>query len=300
MDSGYSYSTYSTLSVAIPLFLLQMGPMAIVLLIFLVFGFKWICCRKVCHKMRNDIIWTLCFKVLRPIYGDELKLDKEKNEFTLYERPMRKHKMLSLSIAVMGIFCCVFVSFWSEFLVSETDTCNKEMDCFALNATSGLPLGTQPLSFKNCTAYQEQDDEEFDIKCYFLAFDYVDAIGNSGGVLIIGALILTSQAILADGFLTLKDTSKRYGRVAASIFVCIQVVFGLLLIPLMVLLLIIPATRHSITSTNNSIVQFITYYFALSYAYMSTVYAFLFDWQWIKNCSRLNSRRGYVGMEATA
>ena len=67
----------------------------------------------------------------------------------------------------------------------------QNMDCFVFNSTSGQPLEADPLSFENCTSYQEQD-EEYNIRCYFFSFNYIDAIGNPGSVLFVGTFILTS------------------------------------------------------------------------------------------------------------
>ena len=183
----------------------------------------------------------------------------ENKEFTLYGRPIDKHKVPVLVSAVLGIFSCILVSFWSEFLISESEVCDQNMDCFVFNST----IETDPLSFENCTSYQEQD-EEHNIRCYFFSFNYIDAIGNSGIVLVVGAFILTSQVGLLAGLLTLKDKFHGFTRAATIIFLVVTVLFTFFLMLLILSLLILPEWNNHVTRTNNSVVQFTAYYVALS------------------------------------
>ena len=270
MERGYSYGTYDTLTYALPIAFILLAPttMVTICLQFYIWG------RYLLDEAMPDYIWTAAFKILRQVYGDELQ--KQDKEFTLYGRKLSKLKVVLLLQAIVIIFFCVLVSFWSELLVDQSDICNINMDCFALNSSRAEPVQSDPLSYENCTEFQE---DEYKIECYSFDFNYIDAIGNSGCVLIVGGFIMTTQAGLVAGLVTLKERSKKCGKYASIILLLLHLVTSGLVLLLILLLMLVPVLRESIQNTNNSIVQFTAYYVTLLYTYIVSVYV-LFDLSW--------------------
>ena len=272
MERGYSYDTYSTISLVLPIMLLLTAPTEV----FAVLLFLLLYCRR-----DKKYFWIVSFKTLRQVYGDELQKN-EGGEFTLYGRPLYKCSVVTLLCAVLVIFTCVLVSFWSELVVDQSDVCSISKDCFAFHPNEGLPIQTEPLSFQNCTSFQS---EEFIIECFIFSFNYIDAIGNCGSVLIVGTFIMRGLAGLFAGMLTLKDKFKCFGRCIVWIFIVVQVTFGVLLLLLILYLLMLPVVDQNVTDTNNSTIQFSAYYGTLLFSYVAIVSALMFNCQCRTRCS---------------
>lgn len=94
---------------------------------------------------------------------------------------------------------CAVVSFWSVFLIGESNQCDPEMDCFALARPTGDllqddlqdvlqrdVLQQDPLR-DNCSEYEA--DSNYTIRCFTYTFNYVDGVSNAGGVFVVGSLI---------------------------------------------------------------------------------------------------------------
>ena len=280
MERGYSYSTYDNLSYALPIGFILLAPTSMAIICLQLY--LWV---RFCFKGSvPDYIWTAAFKILKQVYGDELQ--KENEFFTLYGRKLSKFKVVLLLQAVMMIFFCVLVSFWSELLVNQSNICNNQLDCFALNSTDGGLVQFDPLSYENCTEFQEDD---YKIECYSFAFDYIEAVGNSGGVLIVGGVIMTTQAGLVAGLVTLKEKSKQCGKYASIFLLLLHLVTSSLVLLLLLFLLLVPTFQELIQDTKNTIVQFTAYYVTLLYTHILSV-SVLFDLSWKATFNPSNDR----------
>ena len=275
MVNGYSLQVYYTLVVVTPTALLIVVPIVVITA-----HLNAIFCLAYCCKKQKRYFWVFALKTLQLVYGDELQRSEE-GRFSLYGRPLERYKVPLLLAAVECIFLCVFISFYSELLFTESNVCSNTMDCFVINATAGFDLQADPVPPEICAYYQAQG---YPIECFSFAFNYVQAIGNSGGVLAFAAFVMKAQAGVVAAFLALKDQFGKCGRIVVGIVLTIQVTIGMLLLILPTCLLPLPAVRLSVYRTNQSLIQFLTYTCLLPYLYSTTTYVLLLDWPCMRNC----------------
>jgi len=273
MEHNYSYCIYDTFAFTLPLVLLTIGPTVIITVNFNFIFFLAYCCKK-----KKKYFWTFALKMLQLVYGDELQ--QNEGRFSLYGRPLERYKVPLLLAAVESIFICVSISFYSELLFTESNQCSNTMDCFASTTTTGFCTQAVPLPFDNCTKYQ---DEGFPIICFSFTFNYIQAIGNAGGVLIICAFVMKAQAGVVAALLALKDNLGKFGKHVIGIVLAVQVIIGLILLILPTSLVFLPAIYRSVYHSTNSSIQFLAYSSILPYLYTTTTYALLMDWPCMKN-----------------
>lgn len=157
MERGYSYDFYNNVAFGFPLAFLVSCPTMV--LFIAVLGF--ICMDTFCLKYDNEQLWTLLLKILGHIYGNQLK--KKKKNYILYGRvKVSKVRLFLLFLAVVFIYICVLVSFWSQLLVSESFECTDTMDCYALNSTTSDVVQQRPLG-DNCSEFE---DAGYTIECF--------------------------------------------------------------------------------------------------------------------------------------
>ena len=111
------------------------------------------------------------------------EVKKSEASHNLYSIELSKGVRLLLFITVACIYFCTVVSFWSELLIAESSQCDAEMDCFARSMANGTLVQQDPLD--DCPAFS---DAGYIIECYTITFNYINAIGNSGSVLVVGYL----------------------------------------------------------------------------------------------------------------
>ena len=188
----------------------------------------------------------------------------------LYSREIRKGVLAALFLAEGIIMLCVAVSFWSEFLIEQVDQCTSHFDCFAL--LSGRPVQRAPLDMENCSLYEMSPNHT--ILCFRYAFNYIDAIGNSGSVLVIGTLVMNIHSAISAGAYTLK------GRKAMAVKIVLLLYF---ILGGLVMLLISPlvagttnVVRRALWNTNNGIIQFVAYYFTFNFAFFVSGPGFIY------------------------
>ena len=275
MGNGYSLQVYYALVVDTPTALLMVVPLVVITAhLNAIFGLAY-CCKK-----QKRYFWTFALKTLQLVYGDELQRNEE-GRFSLYGRPLKRYKVPVLLAAVGCIFLCVFILFYSELLFTESNVCSNTMDCFVINATAGFDLQADPVPPEICAEYQAQG---YPIECFSFAFNYVQAIGNSGGVLAFAAFVMKAQAGVVAALLALKDQFGKCGRIVVGILLAIVVAIGLLLLILPMWLPFLPAVYSSVNHTNQSLVQLLTYTCLLPYLYFTTTYVLLLDWPCMRNC----------------
>ena len=238
-----------------------------------------ILCLAYCCKKQKRYFWTFALKTLQLVYGDEIQ-QTEEGRFSLYGRPLERCKVPLLLAAVECIFLCVFISFYSELLFTESNVCSNTMDCFVTNATAGFDLQADPVPPEICAEYQAQG---YPIECFSFAFNYVQAIGNSGGVLVIAVFVMKAQAGVIAALLALKDQFGKFGRIVVGILLAIEVAIGLLLLMLPMWLPFLPAVYSSVYRTNQALIQFFAYLCILPYLFSTTTFLLLLDWPCMRN-----------------
>ena len=128
------------------------------------------------------------YSAIKMIYGYDL-VEKD-GKLTLYRRTLGTLKDFGLRSGIeyqflMTVFVLAAsaVAFWSDFLLDEKDSCDDQFDCFAFDGgafVSSNLVQSNPL--ENCTEFE---NGSHNIRCLRFSFDYANALGNAGGVLII-------------------------------------------------------------------------------------------------------------------
>ena len=272
MELGHTYYTYNTVAYSVPLAFLVCSPVTIVLLWLEASILSDDCCcssqpwyEKCFKKVDQFRPWTLVFNMLKQIYGDNLmKVEsnvgdhqKKKTEYSLFNRELSKRKMQYLFTALLTIYFCTVVSFWAQLLVDEGSQCDAHMDCFALN---GSLVQNSPLK-GNCTYYE---DNGYIIQCYRFYFNYVDAIGNSGSVIVVGSLVMNMQPFISALALALKGKLGVLAKLGLFLYFAV-ISLGFFIVPL---LAISDAARAVLFPTNKAIVEFCAYYFTFAFAFI--------------------------------
>ena len=251
-ELGYSYSTYESASFSAPLFFFSLIPLVVLIVEFIYLLVI------VIKKDFDRPVWNSVYKGLRQIYGDQL--DKRDGNYYLFNWKVPRLMLFLLFSSFVSIMVCTVVSFWSELLLTETDECTPDMDCFAFNQTEDLVQNTPLLD--NCTEFQ---DNNYIIRCYKFSINYVNAIGNSGSVLVVGSLVMNVQSALASGAYSIENKKLR---TIACVAFWIYILFGLIvlfLIPLFIL--IAPLFRAVVSETRNASVQYSAYFITFNVAF---------------------------------
>ena len=262
----YTFFFFNSLSFGLPLAYLLTCPFGILTLIMLILLFVYLFSGKDRYHF-----WMAVFYVVQQMFGDNLKKDKVDGQrvYSLYGIPLARWKLISMFVSVLGIYFCTLVSFWSDFVFSESSQCDEELSCFALDpdAETFTAIQQEPLG-ANCTAFEAKG---YTIRCYSLALDYINAIGNSGSVIVVGGLVMNVQSLLSAMALHLRvnNSGCKKAIITATLFLYyITGVLTLFLVP--ILLVSITATREAVLNTDRSYVQFSAYYIALLYAKISS------------------------------
>lgn len=218
----HSYAVYEKISFVLPLTFILLS-LCLAIAIFLVL---WHYSR----RKHEDYIWLASYELLSITYGDKLQKhcyeDGKLMRISLHGYNLNHVVLASLDFAVILVYICAFATFFSKLLITETtDQCNIHMDCFALNATTSLRRPVQQGALQeNCSEYLT--NSSYIVLCYRLSFNYISAIGSTGGILIVGNFVLKTQAALVSGFqhqyLRGKYTVIHIGLVA---FVIVEAIF---------------------------------------------------------------------------
>lgn len=199
--------------------------------------------------------WTFIFGGLKLIYGHQLAETKKKGGSVSYficERQVRPWLMAVLFMVVIFVCSCTAVTFWGEFLIKETFTCDRALDCFPFDQHEKAMTHTPIV---NCSAYE---DTNVTIRCYQFVFSYASALGNAGGVLVLASVVMNIQAGLWIGA---SSQRRRWGFFCAMGWVIfMNLVIECLLIAAPFITSYIPLFKDTVMSTNRGIVQFYSYW----------------------------------------
>ncbi len=261
----HSYAFYDGMSYGFPLAFLILIPTALlfILTLYLVSYF--------CY---GNYIWTAAYELLCLVYGEKVQKECEENgkllKISLYGYKLRHVAIAALSLAVILVHICAFSTFFSELFISESDQCSVHMDCFALNASTRR-LAQQSSLQENCSYFLT--NSSYLVRCYELSFNYISAIGSTGGVLVVGYFVLKTQAALVAGFLDLGEKNRLCGFVA---FLIIELIFQSLMYFIVGLLLgLVDKFSDSAFSSTRSTIQFVIYLLTLFYTFLASLLSFV-------------------------
>lgn len=302
----FSYNTYRYTSFIIPLALLGVclvGLMvAIYSIILLCWPLKPLASKEFPGLMKEMTgkkipCWTLVFGGLRLIYGHQIKECEHPNQINIYTicgRHVRPWLLIVLFLVIVFVHSCTAVSFWCEFLIDESNHCDEHMDCFALNGTSLLDVeeGQQPL--QNCIRYELQN---YTIHCFRFSFDYANAMGDAGGVLVLATLVMNVQAGLWIG------ASSQRGKVAWYLAVATVATFNiiveLVLIAIPIVVVFVPVLQLRITGTSRTTVKFYTYWATFLFAFTISGPLFIVFSKRLRHQTEVHGEEQYVSVNSS-
>ena len=224
------------------------------------------------ENLDTYILWNAFFRALQQqIYGEQLERS-EQGVYVLYRRKIRKRIMAVLFLAEGIILLCVAVSFWSQFLVEEDTRCDSDFDCYALTVSDGMLVQETQLDIDNCSLFQR--DPEYTLQCFRYAFNYIDAIGNAGSVLVIGSLVMNLHSAISAGAYTLNGKKGVVAKTCLFLYFLIGGFVMLVLPPIVVGTTSV--VRRALWDTNNGIIQFVAYYFTFNFAFFASGPGFIY------------------------
>lgn len=271
----FHYSTYNNVAFVAPLIVLGSSLILMVVAVYTIILVCWpfkkeakkIADEEIPHKLLDEFggkgnripCWTFVFGGLKLVYGNQIsecthRIPNETNIYTICGRHVRPWLLVVLFMVVAFVFSCTVVAFWCEFLVDESSTCDRHMDCFARDSKGEL-VQEEPFSMENCSLHES---DNFTIHCFRFAFSYADALGDAGGVLVLGTVIMNIQAGLWIGASSQTGKWAWYLAVTGVTVLNLVVEVGLIVMPIVVQF--VPLFRDRIINTDRNAVQFYTYW----------------------------------------
>ena len=268
----YSYNTYKYSAYVVPLLVLGFSLIGVFVAAYTIILVSWpfkkmakLADKEISPRLMADLrgagkkipCWTCIFGGLKLVYGHQIDevvhpYPNQTNIYSICGRHVQPCLLVILFLVVVFVCNCTVVSFWSEFLIDESAQCDRHMDCFAFN-NWGEIVQQEPLD--NCTEYEL---ESYDIHCFRFSFDYADALGNAGGVMILASVVMNIQAGLWIGATSQQRKCLWYLAVVGVI--TMNIIIEAVLIAILIMVQFVPLFRTRITSSDRSSVQFYTYW----------------------------------------
>ena len=171
----YNYLVYQ-LWLSIPASAIAVLPFVVIVLL---------CCSV---KFRSSTAGMVKF-----LLGDlvEMKEEEEEEEedgtkYLIQGQPLQGVFLSMVTYCTFTITSCALMTFWYEFLVDVTYSCDPNLDCYPVPAPSfsfdnikNAYLSLPPIV--NCSDYETLPDNTT-IVCFTFTFDYPQAFGAAGGV----------------------------------------------------------------------------------------------------------------------
>ncbi len=268
----FHYSTYQYAAYIAPLIVLGISLIGLLVAVYAIIlvcwpfkkGIERFADKEIPHSLMKDIeaadkkipCWTCIFGGLKLVYGhqiDECEHHGHQNIYTICGRHVRPWLLVVLFMVVVFVCSCTVVTFWCQFLITESDRCNHHMDCFVRNETT-KEFPEIPVS--NCSDYDNVTS--YVMRCYRFSFNYADALGDAGGVMILATVIMNIQAGLWIGASSQTGKKTWYLAVMGVALLNIVIEVGLIATPLVVQF--VPLLQSRITNTDKNAVQFYTYW----------------------------------------
>lgn len=265
---NFSYSTYNNIAYVAPIVLLGVSMTLMMVFIYALILICWPFKKKVDKFAKEELstilpsekgiripCWTFIIGGLKLVYGHELRECthmKRMNIYTICNRHVRPWLLAVLFLVVAFVCTCTTVAFWCAFVIRESNECDTQMDCFALNK-SGV-VSDHPLN-GNCSNYE---NDNYTIHCFEFSFDYANALGNAGGVLVLASVIMNIQAGLWIG--ASSQEGKWAWRLAVTGVTILNLLVEAVLIPLPIVVQMVPFLHSRLIDTDRNAVQFYTYW----------------------------------------
>lgn len=299
----FEYDTYNSIAYVIPLVLLGISFIGLLIAVYVIILVSWPLKKKIEHfadkhhlipaveKEENKIpCWTFIIGGLKLIYGHQISECRHPSNMNVYiicGRHVRPWLLVVLFLVVVFVCTCTVVAFWCEFLITESDRCNSQMDCFALD-TNYKPVEKNPL--KNCTEYENGN---YTIHCFRFIFNYADALGDAGGVLVLATVIMNIQAGLWIG----ASSQKRKGTWCLAIVgvTILNIIVEAVLIALPVLVIYVPLLKSRV-NTDRKTVQFYTYWATFICAFTISGPIFIIFSRRLRNQTAIDGEEQYVSV----
>ena len=267
---GHNYGIYLNLGIAFPVMLLTLACLTIS------FGLLVMILVKVSVMRKSDGRLAHCFRfinnkfpfkalimsALKILYGHDIVEEKRRgglSKVTIYGRIAGPVALYFQFTLIVIVFVCSAMAFWSEFLLDKNDRCDSQMDCFAFYAENISTVQENPL--ENCTDFENNN---YTIECFKFVFDYADALGNSGGVLILAKVVASLHMTLWVGLASLSPSI--FTKWKGLILSCSH--FMILLFIMVIVLIIITAVPVSGFEFNMKSLQFFPYGLAFSFVFI--------------------------------
>ena len=114
------------------------------------------------------------------------KKEEDGTKYLIQGHPLKGTFLSMVTYCTIAITSCALITFWYEFLVDVTYSCDPNLDCypvptpsFSFNNTKNLYLSIPPIV--NCSDYEIIPDNTT-IVCFTFTFDYSRAFGSAGGM----------------------------------------------------------------------------------------------------------------------
>ena len=118
------------------------------------------------------------------LLGDlvEKKEEEDGTKYLIQGQPLNRAFLTTMALGTLMITSCALMTFWYEFLVDVTYSCDPNLDCYLYPAPSfsfKMYFSIPPIV--NCSDYETLPDN-MTIICFTFTFDYSQAFGAAGGV----------------------------------------------------------------------------------------------------------------------
>ena len=165
----YNYLVYA-LWLSIPATVVSVLPYVVIILL---------CCSV---RFRSSTAGMVKF-----LLGDlvEKKEEEDGTKYLIQGRPLKGRFLSMVTVYSFMITSCALMTFWYEFLVNETYSCDPNFDCYPISPPSFsnfkmLDLRIPPIV--NCSDYEILPADNMTIICFTFIFDYPQGLAAAGGV----------------------------------------------------------------------------------------------------------------------
>ena len=130
--------------------------------------------------------------VIKFLFGDIIEErddedDEDEPQYFIKDQPLKGRFLMVVLSAAFQLMVCAMMTFWYEFLVDVSYSCDPDLDCypFPVGISTAYTFSIPPI--ENCSDYEILPDN-MTIICLTFSFDYPGAIGQAGGVFAFAAL----------------------------------------------------------------------------------------------------------------
>ena len=217
----------------------------------------------------EDIIYGLPKLLFQEVF------DHNGQRLALHGREVPRSIVFFFFGAAALVLGCAFITFWSVFLIDETFACDPGLDCYPVTDDDDKkPLQHTPIT--DCSEFDTLDNVT--IFCYQFVFRYAEGFGAAGGLVTFSILLFKLCAMSLFWFIDtpMEGCCGKVKMVVGTLIIII--VFGLSPLWSFVVLIVVtsvPIFTDAILKTDQSTLQFLAYWFALSYGSIFAIYGLM-------------------------